>query len=313
MWRRYVIHLIRCLIVLIILGTASMMLGLYPAMKTLGGQLAGSNSCVCPISETIFRFRRDMRRNDELTRKYTGQCHRVETDSRGFVLWRSPKGEFWLPSGSGDLLPHLLAEEERAIYGSAAQGVRKGDVVLDCGAHVGVFVRAALSAGADLVVAIEPAPENLECLRRNVQRDIEVGKVIVCPKGVWNKEDTLTLHLPPANSAGNSLVGGTRQGGKDVSVPLTTIDNLTAALQLKRVDFIKMDIEGAEVPALFGADNVLRRFRPRLAIASYHIRHDPQRIPAAVLKIVPDYRVQCPSYTVQSDDNVIIPETLLFQ
>jgi FkbM family methyltransferase len=48
--------------------------------------------------------------------------------------------------------------------------VRAGDVVLDCGAGIGLFARQALKRGARTVIAIEPVPENLECLRRNLSR-----------------------------------------------------------------------------------------------------------------------------------------------
>ena len=61
--------------------------------------------------------------------------------------------------------------------------VRPGDVVLDCGANIGVFVRESLDAGAKTVVAIEPAPENIECLRRNFKDEIAAGRVIVYPEG----------------------------------------------------------------------------------------------------------------------------------
>jgi hypothetical protein len=45
-----------------------------------------------------------------------------------------------------------------------------------------------------LVVAIEPSPANLECLRRNMSREIASGRVIVYPKGVWDREDVLALN-----------------------------------------------------------------------------------------------------------------------
>ena len=49
-------------------------------------------------------------------------------------------------------------------------------MVLDGGAHVGVYVREALDRGARLVVAIEPAPANVECLRRNFPEEIADGR-----------------------------------------------------------------------------------------------------------------------------------------
>lgn len=79
-------------------------------------------------------------------------------------------------------------------------------MVLDCGAHIGLYAKDALESGAKLVVAIEPAPKNLECLRRNLSREIADGRVIVSPKGVWDKEDVLVLNEDPENSAADSFI-----------------------------------------------------------------------------------------------------------
>jgi hypothetical protein len=77
---------------------------------------------------------------------------------------------------------------------------------------------------------------------------------------------------------------------ESVQVPLTTIDQLVNDLSLERVDFIKMDIEGSEQRAILGAKNTIARFKPRLAIAANHL--DPERIPALVREIWPEYQVE---------------------
>jgi hypothetical protein len=59
-----------------------------------------------------------------------------------------------------------------------------------------------------------------------------------------------------------------------------SIDDFVASAGLDRVGLIKMDIEGAELPALKGAVSVIRKFRPKLAIAIYHSLDDFVDIPA---------------------------------
>ncbi len=56
-----------------------------------------------------------------------------------------------------------------------------------------------------------------------------------------------------------------------------------------RVDFIKMDIEGAEPNAVRGARETIGRFKPRMALCLYHRAHDPIQIPKEVRAIVPEY------------------------
>ncbi len=208
-----------------------------------------------------------------------------------FELVRTPTGSYWIPTRDIDTLAETLVEQQNDVY-EGAVGVRAGDVVLDCGANVGAYTRHALDKGAKLVVAIEMAPESLECLRRNLEREVTGGRVIIYPKGVWNKEDELQLSTGNdwASTASSVVLDRGKRGPK---VPLTTIDKLVAELQLSRVDFIKMDIEGAEIQALEGARDTVRRYHPRMAISVEHRPTDPDQIPGVVHGLWPDYVSEC--------------------
>ncbi len=241
----------------------------------------------------------------------TSKCSRVSVDDNGFVLTSTPDGDYWVPSAEdATVLPLLLAQEASKIYASGSTPVLPGDIVLDGGAHVGVFVRVSLRAGAKLVVAIEPAPENIECLRRNFKAEIAGGRVIVYPKGVWNKDDVLPMHKN-RNSAGDSFVLELDPGQPVINLPLTTIDKLTTELALPRVDYIKLDIKGAEVQAINGAARVLAKFRPRLATASEHFERDRIDIPNAVLVANPAYVTECGACYIE--DGRVKPEVLHFR
>jgi FkbM family methyltransferase len=217
----------------------------------------------------------------------------IETDPAGFELIEAEGAKFWIPRRNRLALAEMIGEQEAEVYGAAGRGVRPGDIVLDCGANVGVFTRQALEAGARLVVAIEPAPENLHCLNRNFADEIRAGRVIVHPKGVWDKDDTLTLRTFEDQSGGDSVAlkfPGSRPGP---TVPLTMIDKLVEELRLERVDFIKMDIEGAERRALAGARRTVERFKPRMAISMEHEPDDAAVIPALIEKQWLGRKVEC--------------------
>jgi len=214
------------------------------------------------------------------------------SDAAGFENWRTPHGVFWIPALTRTALPSLIYQQKVGIYTSGPTPVRPGDIVLDGGAHVGLFTRAALDAGAKVVIAIEPAPENIYCLRRNFSREIADGRVIIYPKGVWVKEDVLPMYMN-RNSAGGSFVQNRDPKAGTINLPLTTIDLLVSELGLARVDYIKLDIKGAEVRALHGARLTLAKFRPRLAVASDHQESDTIEIPRAVYAANGGYQVQC--------------------
>jgi FkbM family methyltransferase len=234
----------------------------------------------------------------------------IESDPKGFELVETPMGRYWTQPHDR-FLKFTLGEEKLEIYGSNGVAIRTGDVVFNCGANVGVFTRTALNRGARLVVAIEPAPNTVECLRRNFSREVTEGRVIVVPKGVWDHPDVLELALgDDGNSTGDSFVFA-RNEKKRVKVPLTTIDILANEMRLSRVDFIKMDIEGAEKQALRGAVDVIRKYTPRMAIASEHLPDDVIAIPHVVAAIHRGYDVRSSSCKDAFLD--IKPEVLLFR
>ncbi len=85
---------------------------------------------------------------------------------------------------------------------------------------------------------------------------------------VCDKVGTVTLHLPedPTAKTNASLVEGLFKQSGDVQVPADTLDNFAALQQIKKVDLIKLDCEGAEPFVLSGAKALLQRDQPDLII-----------------------------------------------
>ncbi len=237
---------------------------------------------------------------------------RLATDpAAGLERWQTVLGPFWVAAPGGELLRFLQWEQvTQKSYEHPRAGVRPGDIVVDCGAHVGVFTRVALNAGARLVVAIEPEAVNRAALQRNFAAAIRAGRVRVVSVGVWEKAGELALRLSTVNSGSHSLVFETDVRGVEI-IPVTTLDAIAETLRLPRVDFIKMDIEGSERHALRGAGQVLERWRPRLAIASYHLKDDPAAITSTVWGFRPDYRVASKNLELPRHGTVV-PKVLFF-
>jgi FkbM family methyltransferase len=285
-------------------------IGFYPPLW-LGILALAGHSPDCPLSQAI-HSQQNLDLQLAIKDRLLASSKLLETDDLDFHHWQTAKGLFWIPKGSDFILPYNLAEQERQIYGTRDHFVRPGEVVLDCGANVGVFVNEALKAGARIVVAIEPAPENLECLRRNFASQIKTGSVIIYPKGVWDKDDFLSLNVDEGNSAADSFVLRPENATPTVEkLPLTTIDKLVAELHLDRVDFIKMDVEGAEPKAITGARQTLVRYHPRLSVSVYHQPEQPAVISKLVQQAWPGYRRICGPCSY--DNGMIRPDVLWFQ
>ena len=130
--------------------------------------------------------------------------------------------------------------------------------------------------------------------------------MIVAPVGIWDKDDTLPL-VRHGNSSQSTVVSERAGGGiQGEAITLTTIDRLVAQHGLSRVDLIKMDIEGAEIPAIRGAAETIRRFKPRLSLAAYHTPEDLAGVPAAVRAIRDDY-VLTPARCLPVSGGNVIP------
>ena len=281
----------------------------YPPVRLFALKAVG-RSPVCPMKNALAADQ-----NLQLQIQYNDQILKaskvVEKDPAGYHLVDTPRGPWWIPEGNDFVLPFNLAEQAREIYGSGEFAVKPGDTVLDCGANVGVWTRTALDHGAKLIIGFEPAPENIESYRRNFKNEIAAGKVVLVPKGVWDKDDILLLKRDPHNSAADSFVM-LADGSPGVQAPLTTIDKAVAELKLDRVDYIKMDIEGAETRALAGARETVAKFHPRLSVATEHSPEDGVLIPEAIRKIWPGYRLTC-GPCLETKDGHIRPDVLYFQ
>jgi len=143
--------------------------------------------------------------------------------------------------------------------------LKKGDIVVDLGANMGLFtVKAAKAVGDEgIVIAIEPEVDNLRFLERNVMEN-EVGNVVIVPKGVWSGKDRLKLFI--SGFTGHHSLLHCEDKNRFVEVEVDTVDNILRELGVKKVDFIKMDIEGAEIEACKGMKQTLKDNDVKLAI-----------------------------------------------
>jgi FkbM family methyltransferase len=183
-------------------------------------------------------------------------------------------------------LPHFDFEHKGESY------------VIDGGACLGdtalVFSNAVGASGK--IFAFDPISEHLEILAHNT-RQFPHHNVVVMPYGLSDKNtdfDPIVLnHYSP----------GFRSGNQDI--PLRSIDYLVRDKVIDKIDFIKLDIEGAEMETLLGAQESISRFKPKLAISLYHKPNDLFEIILHIKKEFPFYALYLDHYTIHAEETVL--------
>ncbi|MBK7929039.1 MAG: FkbM family methyltransferase [Bryobacterales bacterium] len=219
-------------------------------------QKAAGGDQPCPWAQ-LARYPWAVSRFAELQQELEQSVKLVRRDETlPIQLMQTPRRTFWIQTAGDDrdgggTLSYVLAEQEWISQYAGTNNVKPGDVVVDVGAHIGTFDDDALRRGAAKVILVEPDPLNVECIRRNFAKEITEGRVIVVPEGAWSSRSSLEFSKGVANSGTGSFVLH-EQGGQKIRVPVRPLDEILAELGVTKVDYIKMDIEGAEREALKG-------------------------------------------------------------
>ena len=149
---------------------------------------------------------------------------------------------------------------------------QKGDVVIDGGAYEGKFTILAsrLIGKKGKVIAFEPEKNSYQILRRRIKK-LRLNNAIALNFGLWNKRANLSFTYMPAGYSYISIISKNEQKETQI-IKSISIDEIKSLFNLKKIDFIKMDIEGAEIEAIDGAKNTLSTCNIYLTIAAYHYR-----------------------------------------
>jgi FkbM family methyltransferase len=154
---------------------------------------------------------------------------------------------------------------------------KQGDIVVDIGAHMGRYtIISSKRVGTNgKVVAIEAHPGNFEMLNRNIKLN-QLTNVIPLNYAVYSKETKIKLYLPEEDSGFTiyNTIMSNRAGTEDkfVEVNANTLDCLLQINQIREeeVNWIKIDVEGAEFEVLKGATNVLSKSKDISLLIEIH-------------------------------------------
>ncbi len=148
---------------------------------------------------------------------------------------------------------------------------KEGDVVVDVGAHIGLYtIIASKRLGASgKVVAIEAAPSNFEMLDKNIKLN-KLNNVITSNNLVYSRETDLVLAEYDRILSG--VDGKSEIKNRNVTVHVNTLDNLLQqnGVDAEDVNWMKIDVEGAELEVLRGAQNILSKSKDISILIEIH-------------------------------------------
>jgi FkbM family methyltransferase len=180
------------------------------------------------------------------------------------------------PSGIILRFPHYPYLAFHDIEGYIRQGKwspEPGMTVVDAGGCYGEFaVYAAKSVGpGGRVLMLEPDPANVEVAQKVFAMNGNPPNLEIVPAGLWREPGKLRFNA--GQDAQSAVVGddAPHGNGSAIEIDVHSLSSLAQRYGLDRLDFVKMDVEGAELEVIAAAGALPANLRPRYAIASYHV------------------------------------------
>lgn len=201
-----------------------------------------------------------------IQRVIKGKIRPFCVDQQG--LWFKTKYGFSVYSNLKDRILELDVnpawEEMESAF--TLNNLKEADIFIDVGANIGYFSMLVAQCKAAKVLAIEPAPKTYEILNMNIKHNMLDRVIEPFNVALGSHKSTVKFvsSLGPKSHIGYR-VNNIHAHLPTIEVKLTTLDEMLKDRQdIKKVDFIKVDIEGAEYDFLLGASHTIEKFRPMI-------------------------------------------------
>lgn len=162
---------------------------------------------------------------------------------------------------------YLIGCYEPTLAAYVKRKVAPGDIFLDIGANSGHFSLIAASLGAD-VISVEASPANCRLFSANVEANALGPKINLVNAAAGNEDGKIELHENRLNGMWSTTSSVAfwylRPLVRKITVPLIRVEDLLKPEDFKRIGFVKIDVEGAELAVVQGLRKLLRSGRPDL-------------------------------------------------
>jgi len=155
--------------------------------------------------------------------------------------------------------------------------IKNGGIFLDIGANIGYYSLMAAKLGAEKVIGIEPNPIVLNRFRENIKFNELDKKIKTFQIGLGGKKDTMDLHLSHEDMGSSSILNNNPNSEK-IKIKIIPLLRLLKEENIKKVDVLKIDVEGYEDRVLFPYfEGLERKFYPRLILMEDSSQKDWER------------------------------------
>jgi FkbM family methyltransferase len=160
---------------------------------------------------------------------------------------------------------------ELAFASAIARHIKPGDICYDIGGYRGYMSGVMAHAGASKVYIFEPLPKNQSALRRLAELNPGLPLELV-PFALANSDGSMLFKIMPDASMGKLSTSAFQPDAvvmAEISVEIMKLDSVIREKRFAPPNVIKIDVEGAEMDVLLGAEQVLRKGRPRMFIEAH--------------------------------------------
>lgn len=275
------------------------------SFRALGGKRVKLDSNNLTYWQSIERIERDLVKSRSVQTAPNGQpLHDFDLHQLGIPIV--------LRGCLGNVLYPFMLNQYRLERDGRTFAATLGDVIIDAGGCYGdtalYFADAVGPAG--MVFCYEFNQDNLKTYEHNMLANPNLSdRIRLIERALWSvagKEIQVRM-----NGASTHIDPSARAVRDSNTVLTDTIDAMVERLGVAKVDFIKMDIEGAELEALRGAKQTILRDHPKLAICLYHRLDHFWKIPQFIDSLNCGYDLRIKHFTIHAEETVLFAEPRL--
>ena len=248
-------------------------------------------------------------RQIELIQKNEKKDDFIQTNFMGLKLYFNDLNYLNVPIkmyyAVGGIQGNFLIRQYEYYNGKVNIVANQGDIVIDGGGCFGdtalYFSNLVRKSGE--VHSFEFIPDNIAIWKRNIELNPRLAEsIFLVSHPIWSSSNVELFYK--INGPGSTVSFENFSGNDGISNTIT-IDDYSEKLDLRSVDFIKLDIEGAELNALKGAVTTISKFKPKLAIALYHNTKDFESIPRFLNDLGLGYKFYLSHATIHSEETML--------